>query len=124
MKLTNEQIINIYEGIKHLREAGQQQLPTLLVYSLIKDLKLLEPLVEVVITARDEILQAYGNENEEGTVIIPQEKIAEAQVELDRLSKIENEISNLDRIPLSSIATLTLSFDDLYLIYPVIDGEA
>lgn len=123
MKLNNQQIVELYEGLSSLRAPDMQSLPVTIGYSIIKDTKMLETFYLAATNVRDSIAMKYGDAQGDGVFHIPEENMDKVQAELKELWGIENTIK-LDLIPLSALAACSLPLDSLYKIYPLIDGEA
>lgn len=117
--LTNQEIVNIYEGIQRLREASVDALPVKVGFTLVKDANILQPLYDAVISMRDTVALKYG-ENDNGVVTIPPEFLEQANAELQELGSVENEV-DVSYIPLAAISNLSLPLDIIYNIYPIID---
>jgi hypothetical protein len=64
---------------------------------------------------------AYGAE-ENGEIVVPQDKIKEANNEITELLDMENPIE-LVKVKASSLESLNFSLKDLEAIYPIILGE-
>ena len=118
-KLTNQEIVNIYEGIQKLRETQVDALPVKVGFSLIKDMNILQPLYSAVITTRDEVALRYG-ENDNGVVHIPDEFLEKVNTELQELGSLESEV-DISYIPLAAISNLSFPLDIIYSIYPIIE---
>ena len=124
MVLTNQQIIDLSEGLASLRNSKLKELPISVCYTLIKDIKLLEPLYESAMSMVKTIGLKYGELKTDGNIVIEnEENRIKAQRELDELSKIENHV-DLETVNLSQIGNYFCSLDDMFRIYPLINGEA
>lgn len=124
MILTNQEAVQVFEGLNNLRTAGLQTLPIEVGYPIVKDLKLLEPICAAVDSMRESIGIKYGKQRNDGSYQIAEENLVVAQQELQTLSSIENTIE-LDFIPLAALKGLSFPLDIIYQIYPIIkeNGE-
>ena len=123
MKLTNGEIVTLYEGLYKLREGRSAPLPIKVGFSIIKDMKILEPIYSSITTMRNDIAQRLGTPQDNGYIEIPSENVEEANREFENLSEIENQI-DLDLISLSSLQNLQFSLDEINALYPIINSEA
>lgn len=123
MILTNQEIVQVTEGLNRLRTGDLQMLPIEVGYLIIKDLKLLEPLCAAIDSMRESVGIKYGERKDNGSYQIKEENLGVAQRELEALSSIENTVE-LDLIPLAALNGLSFPLDVIYQIYPIINGEA
>ena len=123
MKLTNNQVIQLYDGLTDLREHRSEALPIKISFPIIKNLKLLEPLYTSIKTAYNDLIMKYGEPNEKGEIFVGKDNIAIVNEELNTLGQIENTV-DLDKIPLSSLENLSFSLKDMDTMYVMIDSEA
>ena len=119
MRLTNNEVVNLYEN---LRAAGQKTLPVQIAFSFVKDTKVLEPYYKAIIETRDTIVRNVGEPQDDGSVVVPQDKIEETNKSLEELGTIETDL-NLDMVPLSALTGTSWTLDEINGIYPIINGE-
>lgn len=123
MVLTNQQIVEIYEGLYSLRAAGQQALPISVGFLIVKALKELQSSYEAIIEMRTTVGAKYGVLQDDGSYFVEAKDRAAANKELQELMEIKSNI-NLDLIPLSLLNDISIPLDVIYNIYPIINGEA
>lgn len=123
MVLTNQQIVEIYEGLYSLRAAGQQALPISVGFLIVKALKELQSSYEAITEMRAAVGTKYGVLQDDGSYFVEAKDRAAANKELQELMEIKSNI-NLDLIPLSLLNDISIPLDVIYNIYPIINGEA
>ena len=123
MVLTNQQIVEIYEGLYSLRAAGQQALPISVGFLIVKALKELQSSYEAITEMRAAVGAKYGVLQDDGSYFVEAKDRAAANKELRELMEIKSNI-NLDLIPLSLLNDISIPLDIIYNIYPIINGEA
>lgn len=119
MKLKAKDIYVLYETLNKLKD---KKLPVTTGFNIVRNIKALAPEYESIIEMRDSIVRSYGEDNGSGQVSIPQEKIAEANAELNKILEVDVEVS-ITPIKLSQLESLTLSIEDLENLYPIIEEE-
>lgn len=123
MKLTNVEILKLFEGLNKLRGDRSQVLPIKAGFAIVKDIKILEPIYTSIITMRDELVRTYGEQKDDGSIAIPPDKVQQTNEELSKLSEIENEVE-LDILPLSMLQDLSFTLEEIDVLYPIINSEA
>lgn len=123
MVLTNQQIVEIYEGLYSLRAAGQYTLPISVGFLIVKALKELQSSYEAITEMRAAVGAKYGVLQDDGSYFVEAKDRAAANKELQELMEIKSNI-NLDLIPLSLLNDISIPLDVIYNIYPIINGEA
>ena len=120
MKLTNNQIFHLYEGLNILK--SNKELPIKVSFALLQNIKTIEPIYQSVITLRDNLAMENGDVNEKGFVSIHPEKIAFVNKELAALGAEETEV-NLRMIKLSDIEDINMSIEDLASLEIIISED-
>ncbi len=95
MKLTNEQVLQLYEGIKELRELP---LTATTSFQVAKTEIALEKFYEIIQNVRDELIKNNGEAKEDGTYQIAPDKIDFVN---QSLKELLDTTSDYDLAPLS-----------------------
>lgn len=117
MKITNNEIYALMQGLQELKSL-KVTMPIKDGFNLVKDIKILTPIVEAIDESREEIISKYANQS--GAV--PPESAAQANQELYELSLIENEV-DLIKLPLIKVEKLELDLNLISKIAPIIEDE-
>lgn len=110
--LTNEEIYLINQKLNSSFEQSNQYLPARINFYIQKNKKIIADLASVIEEARNAIILEFGSPDEEGRVIISQDKIPEANKEIYDLFSIKQEI-NVDLISLESIENYSFTMDQM-----------
>ena len=122
MVLNNTQIFVLYETLLSLKNKTSDITITA-GFNIIKNIKILEPIYEAIAEARLQILLKFGTLNDEGQIEIPQSKIEDANIFLNELGQVKNNV-DLSILNLSDLSSLFLTLDEIESLYPIINGEA
>lgn len=117
--MTNKQVIDLYNGLCKLEEK-KVQLPIVVGYGLAKDKTLLEEEVKLIYNFQHKILLKYGNYNNEKDIIVPKEKVDEANKELEELLNMENGIE-LVQIPITAFKDLQFTLEEMKTLQYIIN---
>lgn len=119
--MTNKELYNIWEGIQQAKEIA---FPARVTFALVKNTKMIMPIVESLVEARNQLLRAYGEEDPEiaGKFTILPGKVKEFTQEMEALDKIENDIT-FQKIKMSDIESLNLSVQVMEALFPMIEEE-
>lgn len=117
--MTNKQVIDLYNGLCKLEEK-KIQLPIIVGYGLAKDKTLLEEEVKLIYNFQHKILLKYGNYNNEKDIIVPKEKVDEANKELEDLLNMENGIE-LVQIPITAFKDLQFTLEEMKALQYIIN---
>ena len=117
--MTNKQVIDLYNGLCKLEEK-KVQLPIIVGYGLAKDKTLLEEEVKLIYNFQHKILLKYGNYNNEKDIIVPKEKVDEANKELEELLNMENGIE-LVQIPITAFKDLQFTLEEMKALQYIIN---
>ena len=123
MILSNQQIVEVYEGLYRLRAADQSSLPISVGFLIVKAMKELQNSYEAIMEIKGQIGSKYGVLQDDGSYFVEAKDRAAAGKEIDDLMGIQSNI-NLDLIPLSLMKEVSVPLDIIYNIYPIINGEA
>ena len=121
MKLTNEQVCDSYVALSNLKDS-KKVLPIKVSYAIIRNIKLLQPIVESVDMVKLDIFGKYGTQdtNSPGSYDIPPENIAVVNEQLRELSSTENEV-NILTIKLDALDGYELTVDEMDALYFMIE---
>lgn len=89
--MKNYEIVAAYDALTSFYNTATD-LPIKVAYNLAMNRKTLEPFYITILHMKDDVIKQFGQENDDGTYRIPDDKVADAQRELDKLSVIDNEI--------------------------------
>lgn len=120
MKLSNNQIFKLYEGLNILK--SNKELPIKVSFALLQNIKTIEPIYQSVITLRDNLAIENGNVDDNGMVTIHPDKIEFVNKELQSLGNEETEV-NLRMIKLSDIENINMSIEDLASLEIIISED-
>lgn len=110
--LTNEEIYLINQKLNSSFKQSNQYLPARINFYIQKNKKIIADLASVIEEARNTIILEFGSPDEEGRVIISQDKVSEANKEIYDLFSIKQEI-NIDLISLESIENYSFTMDQM-----------
>lgn len=116
--MTNKEILNTYEALSKLNKSDIK-FNIKVSYKLAKNKKILQPFYEAIISARYKKLIEIGEQNKDGTITIPNEKIDEADKIIKDLFEIDNKIE-LEKISLEELEEYDLEFDIIDGLYNII----
>lgn len=120
MKISYQQIIGLYECLKTLKDAKLNIKTSL---KIIRNIRNLEQEVHDFEQAKNQIIQKYGVVNtEENTITVPENKIAEAQVELNEIVQQEVDV-NILLFTIDELDSLELSLEQVNALFDFIEQE-
>lgn len=119
--MLNKDAYEIYVGLSQINNLN---IPARVAFALVRNKKLLEPIVQTYVEVKDNLLRTYGieDENEPGKFTIPPEKVEQFSTELTGLNYEDNEVL-LQKIRMSDIESLNLSLQMMETLYPMIEEE-
>ena len=119
IKLTNNQIIKLYELLISLD--SQTKLPINLGFTIIHNIKTLQSYYQNVMEAREHLIKENGIQMEEGYVQVPPELISEVNQQLYSLLDIEIEIPSLILIDVKQLNDIfkEMSLEEINILYPI-----
>ena len=82
--LTNEQIVDLYEGLSKISEDKELKFKATLSFALAKNRNLLKPVYDSIMEARQRLIEKYGERNDEGW-LIPNDRIESFRHEFEAL---------------------------------------
>lgn len=119
MQLTNNQIIKLYELLISLD--SQTKLPIELGFTIIHNIKILQPYYQSVMEMRERLIRENGVQTEEGYVQVPPELINKVNQQLYSLLDIEIEIPSLILIDVKQLSDIfkEMSLEEIDILYPI-----
>ena len=117
--LTNSQIIELYELLNSLD--SQTKLPIELGFTIIHNIKILQPYYQSVMEMRERLIRENGTRNEAGHIQIPPHLINEVNQQLYSLLDIEIEIPSLVLINVKQLNDIfkEMSLQEINILYPI-----
>lgn len=91
MKMSNKDILEITEGLSNIAQ-DQSCLPASVSYSVIRNLKILSSIAEDIYNERKKIIERYGEQVDDITYSIPEEKRDAANKELNNLLAVNTSV--------------------------------
>lgn len=91
MKMSNKDILEITEGLSNIVQ-DQSCLPASVSYSVIRNLKILSSIAEDIYNERKKIIERYGEQVDDITYSIPEEKRDAANKELNDLLAVNTSV--------------------------------
>lgn len=124
MILKNKDIIEYYEELSASFKDNTKYLPAKISFIIQKNIKMLKELSEEIYSARNNIIQNYGIQDEEDkdSFIIPKEFQEITQKELDDLIEMEQEVSIL-KLKFSDIENLEFTMNQMEALMFMIEEE-
>ncbi len=121
-KYLNKEVTTIYEGLNSLRKSDIK-FPAKVGYAIVRNLKILSPIYEDIIIAREMLLSENGTQVEgENYYEIAPEKKDFVMKELDSLGRAENEIT-LTKIKMADIEKLDLPIEIMEGLFCMIEED-
>lgn len=122
--MTNKEIMNMYDGLQNAKQDRNFNFPAKTTFAIVKNLKLIEPIVEALIQAKNQILSELGTESEQnpGEFYIPPANRAELAKQMETIDNIDNEVA-LHKIKWEDIEDFNLSIQAMEALYPMIEEE-
>lgn len=121
--MKNRDILKAFEGLMKIREKSEINFPARIAYAIARNIRILHPVYEDIVSTRIEILRKYGDPvPDEPGYFSP--KTGEEQImndELRAIDEIESNCSDLQRISLSDLAEINFSVADMEALYFMVD---
>ena len=93
--MKNGDVLTVYEALMELSKHPETKLSVRAGYILAKDRKILEEEARIIYEERKKILMEYGEYQKDGSVVVPKDKISEANVKINELMEIECDVKVL-----------------------------
>ena len=121
--MTNKEIIQNYNNLSILR-GHDISFPARVSFIITQNIRKLQPIFEDYENAKMIIARKYGYPapGQPGTYNIPEERIEDAQKEIDELNDVDHDIKFL-KIKLENIESLQLSIQDMEALYPMLEED-
>ena len=116
--MKNSEIIQLYNTLQEITQDTSQTYDTKLAYKLLKAKAAIKDTAEIVLDLRKQIWLKYGQE-ENDNIVIPAEKVPEAEKEFQELFEIENDIK-LPTITLDEIEGIKWKLETMEGLSPII----
>ena len=111
INLSNADIIVLYET---LQKNYQKELSITAGFFIAKNIKILQPIYEVIIESRNQIYEKFGTLQIDGTIRIPSDKIQEANEQLKQLSEINNSLD---------LNNASWTLEEIVNLYPILEED-
>ena len=109
MKLTYNEIYNIYDKyIENIYHNNEKYFPVKIYFIMNKNFKKIKELRFMIDAARENLVKHYGEDQGDGSYVIPSDLLTEAQLEMDKLSNTSTEI-DIDYISISEFEKIELT---------------
>ena len=116
--MTNEEIINLYEGLVEIGQNKEFKFKAALSFQLAKNKHLLKPIYESFMETQQKLVEKYADKTDEGW-LIPNEKIPSFEAELKALMMTQTYVT-VDAIPTDQFEDVKLDIDLMEKILPII----
>lgn len=117
--MTNAEIIDLHDGLKELHNS-KIPLNIKTSFLLAKNNKIIVELVNLITEKQFELYKKYGTPNDEGNIVVPNEKIPLLQQDLNELMAIDNDI-NITKFTLDDLGDAKIEFGIIEKLLPLIE---
>ena len=122
--MRNQDIISSFEGLQKLRQAANRRLPARTSFAIVRNIKTLQPIVEDIQAAYNELIMKYAEPIEEDKFRVKEENKTEFTTEHKNLYSLDTDVS-IVKIKFTDIENLDFSLEETEALYFMIeDGEA
>lgn len=122
MKLTNLQITNYAQALNSAFTDPKLYLPVRINFNIQKNAQALALLAKEIEESRIQILSHYGETGPDGNITVPENKQAEAIVEIQDLYSIEQDV-NILMVNINTFGDLSLSLEQMNAIMFMIEED-
>lgn len=122
MKLTNVQIYSYAQELNGAFTDKNQYLPAKIGFCIQKNAQTLLTLAQEIEERRMELLRHYAVTDEEGNMSVPEDKVAQANEDLQGLLDVTQEV-NVLTIDINKIADLELSMEQINALMFMVEGD-
>lgn len=105
--MLNKDIVTMYRGLTSLASDLETKLPAKVSFAIVRNIKLLTPIVEDIDFARQSVAATYGIEAEDG-YSIPEQQIDTVNQELTAIAETEVDVP-IVKVKMSDIENLNIS---------------
>ena len=123
--MINSEILNLYEGLQNIKNSEDIKFPARTTFIVVRNMKTLEPIVESLIEAKNQLLKELGtpDEKDPNSFFIPENNRKKFTQQIEELDNIDNDIE-FKKIKWEDIEPLNLSIQAMEALYPMIEEEA
>ena len=121
--MKNKEIVETYEALSELRHESGIRFPASTAYAIVRNMKILQPIVESIEIARMDIVQQYGEPADgQPDYYVPKAGEYENMIQaLNELGEIENQIE-LHKFPMNVLDNMRISLAHMEALYCMVDG--
>ena len=116
--MTNEQIVDLYEGLAAISEDKDLKFKALISFQLTKNKNLLKPFYESISEARQKLIEKYGEPQEDGW-LIPNNKLPQFKAEFEALMFTETYVAT-EEILVTDLEEERLGIELMERLLPII----
>lgn len=106
--MLNKDIVTMYRGLTSLASDLETKLPAKVSFAIVRNIKLLTPIVEDIDFARQSVAATYGVEVDGGGYSIPEQQIDTVNQELTAIAETEIDVP-IVKVKMSDIENLNIS---------------
>lgn len=122
--MRNQDIVSSFEGLQKLRQAASRRLPARTSFAIIRNIKTLQPIVEDIQAAYNELIMKYAEPVEGDKFRVKEENMQDFTIELNNLYNLDTDVPII-KIKFADIENLDFSLEETDALYFMIeDGEA
>lgn len=116
--MKNKDIMKLYQGLCEISELKFKPRTS---FILAKNKVALEPLYSIIVKCQRDIFEEYGEIKEDGSVLIPNDKIKEANKALEELMELDNTVQII-KISIEDFGNEVVSIDLLEKLMDIIEN--
>lgn len=116
--MTNEQIIDLYEGLSEISQNKDLNFKAVVSFIFAKNKNLLKPFYNAAIEARQQLIEKYGQINEDNW-FIPKDNVQYFKTEYDTLMSVNTYI-DLEKIPIDILEEERININLMEKLLPII----
>lgn len=117
--MKNKDIYDLYEGLAIIGQDSELKFNAQTSFYLARNKNLLAPYYNAIVETRTKILEKYGEAKEDGTWLVPNDKVEDFTREWDAFMSIEN-IVNLQKIKIEDFQT-QVNIEIMGKLLPIIE---
>lgn len=121
--MTQEEIYQIASNFMSYFNDNESKMPVAIAYAIQKNKQALVTIAQEIEQNRHIILTRYGTLQEDGNFFVPQEAIAEANLELQKLLQIQEEVK-LYILTLEELQSVELTMSQMNTLMFMIDEDS
>lgn len=122
--MINKKIVENYDKLSKFINESNIKLSARIAYNIVRDLRIMEPIVNDFFIARQKIIDLYSTpvDDQPGTFKIVEGMENKLTSELEALDNINNDIT-FQMITMKDLDNIQLSLNDMDALYFILDGE-